>query len=63
MPAELAVSNTVLSVVPVSRVTVSVLPERIDSLAVAVMLIVVPALYVPLAFVDVNELIVGAEES
>ena len=63
MPAELAVSNTVLSVVPVSRVTVSVLPERIDSLAVGVMVIVVPALYVPLAFVDVNELIVGAEES
>ena len=41
VPADAAVSSTVA---PVSSVTVSVLPDRIASLVVAVMLIVAPAL-------------------
>jgi hypothetical protein len=60
VPADVAVKVTVALV---SSVTVIVLPERIASLAVAVMLIVDPALYEPSPVVDENELMVGATVS
>lgn len=56
VPAEAAVNTTV---VPVSSVTVNVFPDCTASLAVAVMLIVEPTLYVPSAVEDENVEIVG----
>ena len=60
VPAEAAVNTTVLSTVPVSNVTVMVLPDRTVSLAVAVMLMVCPALKAPFAVVDEKDAMVGA---
>jgi hypothetical protein len=60
VPADAAVSSTVA---PVSNVTVSVLPDRIASLVVAVMLIVAPALYEPSAVDDEKLDTVGAVTS
>ena len=60
VPSALAVRVTVLSVVPVSKVTVKLLPERIVSDAVAVIFIVLPSLNVPSALVEDIAVIVGA---
>ena len=60
MPAAAAVRVTVA---PVSRVTVTVLPIRTDSFVVAVMLIVWVALYEPFAVDVENDEIVGATVS
>jgi hypothetical protein len=57
VPADAAVNSTVA---PVSSVTVSVLPDWIASLVVAVMSIVAPCLYVPSAVDDENDETVGA---
>jgi hypothetical protein len=57
--ADAAVSNTVRSVVPVSRVTVSEFPDRIASLVVATMLIDAPTPYVPSAVDEENAVTVG----
>jgi len=57
VPADAAVNSTVA---PVSSVTVSVLPDWIASLVVAVMLIVEPCLYEPSAVDDENDDTVGA---
>jgi hypothetical protein len=59
VPAVSAVSETVLSTLPVSRVTVSELPDRIASLVVAAILIVAPTPYVPSAVDEENAVTVG----
>ena len=60
VPADAAVNSTVA---PVSSVTVSVLPDWIASLAVAVTLIVAPALYDPSIVEDEKLATVGAVTS
>jgi len=60
VPADAAVSNTVRSVVPVSRVTVSVLPDWTASLVVAEMLTVPPMPNEPSVVDDENAVTVGA---
>jgi hypothetical protein len=60
VPAEAAVNTTVLSTVPVSNVTVMVLPDRIGSLVVAEILIVPPMPYKPSAVDEEKAVIVGA---
>ena len=60
VPAEAALNTTVLSTVPVSNVTVMVLPDRIGSLVVAEILIVPPMPYKPSAVDEEKAVIVGA---
>jgi hypothetical protein len=60
VPAEAAVNTTVLSTVPVSNVTVMVLPDRIGSLVVAEILIVPPMPYKPSAVDEEKAVTVGA---
>ena len=60
LPAEAAVNTTVLSTVPVSKLTVMVLPDRIGSLVVAEILIVPPMPYKPSAVDEEKAVIVGA---
>jgi hypothetical protein len=59
VPAEAAVNTTALSTVPVSNVTVIVLPDRIASLVVAEIVIVPPMPNVPLAVDEENAVTVG----
>ena len=59
MPAEAAVNSTVLSIVPVSNVTVIVLPDRTASLVVAEIVIAPPVPNVPFAVDDENAVTVG----
>ena len=59
VPAEAAVNTTALSTVPVSNVTVIVLPDRTASLVVAEILIVLPMPNVPLAVDEENAVTVG----
>jgi hypothetical protein len=60
LPAEAAVNTTVLSTVPVSNVTVMVLPDRIGSLVVAEILIAPPTPYKPSDVDEEKAVIVGA---
>jgi hypothetical protein len=60
VPAEAAVNTTVLSTVPVSNVTVMVLPDRIGSLVVAEILIAPPTPYKPSDVDEEKAVIVGA---
>jgi hypothetical protein len=63
VPAETAVNTTALSTVPVSNVTVIVLPERTASLVVALIAIVEPIPYEPLAVDEVNAVTIGTTPS
>ena len=60
VPAEAAVNTTVLSIAPVSNVTVIVLPDWIGSLVVAEILIAPPIPNVPLAVDEEKAVTVGA---
>ena len=63
VPADAAVNTTVLSTVPVSNVTVMVLPDRTASLVVAEILIVPPMPNVPLAVDEEKAVTVGSTPS